>query len=63
MTESISFSTESTAVAKIFGATFLASRAMEGQVHSGAEPVDLAALYAKNFKTIYRAMTEALSEK
>lgn len=63
MADSISFSTESTAVAKIFGATYLAAQAMSGHVYSGGEPTDRAALYAESFRTIYRAMTEALGEK
>lgn len=63
MADSISFSTESTAVAKIFGATYLAAEAMSGHVYSGGEHVDRAALYAESFRTIYRAMTEALGEK
>lgn len=63
MADSISFSTESTAVAKIFGATYLAAQAMSGQVHSGGESADRAAQYAESFRTIYRAMSEALAEK
>ncbi len=63
MADSISFSTESTAVAKIFGATYLAARAMEGQVYSGGETADRAALYAESFRTIYRGMTDAMTEK
>lgn len=63
MADSISFSTESTAVAKIFGATYLAAQAVGGQAQSSGSPADRAALYAESFRTIYRAMTEALGEK
>ena len=63
MADSISFSTESTTVAKIFGATYLAAQAMSGQVHSGGETADRAAQYAETFRTIYRVMSESLAEK
>lgn len=63
MADSISFSTESTSVAKIFGATYLAAQAMSGHVSTGNDPQERAALYAESFKTIWRAMTETMGEK
>jgi hypothetical protein len=61
MADSISFSTESTAVAKIFGATYLAAQSLAGQ--GAGSPAERAAQYAESFRTIYRVMTESLSEK
>ena len=61
MADPISFSTESTAVAKIFGATYLAAQAVAGQ--ATGSPAERAAQYAESFRTIYRVMTESLGEK